>query len=35
MDAGRDAVPDDIAALRKALATERAKALEIAAAWHV
>src|SRR6202163_1979269 len=31
MDAGRDAVPDDIAALRKALATERAKALEIAA----
>jgi transposase len=31
MDADRDAVPDDIAALRKALATERAKALEIAA----
>jgi transposase len=31
MDAGRDAVPDDIAALKEALATERAKALEIAA----
>jgi transposase len=31
MDAGRDAVPDDIAALKEALATERAKALGIAA----
>ncbi len=31
MDADRDAVPDDIAALRKALAIERAKGLEIAA----
>src|SRR5713101_5827232 len=31
MDAGRDAVPDNIAALQEALATERAKALEIAA----
>jgi transposase len=31
MDAGRDAVADDIAALKEALVTERAKALEIAA----
>ena len=31
MDADRDAVPDDIAALKEALAIERAKALEIAA----
>jgi len=31
MDADRDAVPDDIAALKKALAVERAKRLEIAA----
>jgi transposase len=31
MDADRDAVPDDIAALKKALAVERAKGLEIAA----
>ena len=31
MDAGRDTVPDDIAALKGALAAERAKALEIAA----
>src|SRR6478736_1229231 len=31
MDADRDAVPDDIAALKEALAVERAKALEVAA----
>ncbi|MET4340417.1 hypothetical protein ABIB68_008312, partial [Bradyrhizobium sp. F1.2.2] len=31
MDAARDAVPDDIAALKEALAVERAKGLEIAA----
>ena len=31
MDADRDAVPDDVAALREALAIERAKGLEIAA----
>src|SRR5246127_4864953 len=31
MDAGREAIPDDIAALKEALAVERAKALEIAA----
>ena len=31
MDADRDAVPDDIAALKEALAIERAKALEIVA----
>ncbi|MGY3488093.1 hypothetical protein ACVW1C_005976 [Bradyrhizobium sp. USDA 4011] len=31
MNADRDAVPDDVAALRKALAVERAKDLEIAA----
>lgn len=31
MDADRDAVPDDIAALKKALAVERATGLEIAA----
>jgi len=31
MDAERDTVPDDIAALRAALAAERAKGLEIAA----
>jgi len=30
MDTARDALPDDIAALKEALATERAKALEIA-----
>src|SRR5262245_6390478 len=31
MDADRDAVPDDVAALKKALAVERAKGLKIAA----
>jgi hypothetical protein len=31
MEAGREAIPDDIAALKEALAVERAKALEIAA----
>jgi transposase len=31
MDAERDAVPDDVAALKEALALERAKGLEIAA----
>ena len=31
MDAARDALPDDIAALKEALAAERAKALDIAA----
>jgi hypothetical protein len=31
MDTARDALPDDIAALKEALATERAKAFEIAA----
>ncbi|WP_249125722.1 hypothetical protein [Bradyrhizobium manausense] len=31
MDTGRDAVPDDFAALKEALAVERAKGLEIAA----
>ena len=31
MDADRDAVPDDVAALKEALAVERAKGLEIAA----
>ncbi len=31
MDTARDALPDDIAALKEALATERAKALDIAA----
>ncbi len=31
MDAEREAIPDDIAALKEALALERAKALEIAA----
>src|ERR1700682_5617882 len=31
MDTARDALPDDIAALKEALAVERAKALEIAA----
>lgn len=31
MDAARDALPDDIAALRAALIVERAKALEVAA----
>jgi hypothetical protein len=31
MDAERDAVPDDVAALKQALAVERAKGLEIAA----
>src|SRR3954451_4929945 len=31
MDTARDALPDDIAALKEALATERARALDIAA----
>ena len=31
MDAGREAIPDDVAALKEALAIERAKALEVAA----
>jgi hypothetical protein len=31
MDADREAIPDDIAALKEVLAVERAKALEIAA----
>ena len=31
MDADREAVPDDIAALKEALAIERARSLEIAA----
>ena len=31
MDTARDALPDDITALKEALATERAKALDIAA----
>ena len=31
MDTARDAPPDDLAALKEALATERAKALDIAA----
>jgi len=31
MDAERDAVPDDVAALKQALAVERAKSLDIAA----
>ena len=31
MDTARDALPDDIAALKEALATERARALEVAA----
>lgn len=31
MDAEREAIPDDIAALKEALALERAKALEFAA----
>src|SRR4051794_22067956 len=31
MDADRDAIPDDVAALKEALAVERTKALEIAA----
>src|SRR2546426_367248 len=31
MDADREAIPDDIVALKEALAVERAKALEIAA----
>jgi transposase len=31
MDTARDALPDDITALKEALATERAKALEVAA----
>ncbi|PDT63937.1 hypothetical protein CO683_41500 [Bradyrhizobium ottawaense] len=31
MDADRDAVPDDVAALKEALAVERAKGLEVAA----
>src|ERR1700693_5279971 len=31
MDTARDASPDDITALKEALATERAKALEVAA----
>src|SRR3954470_21151569 len=31
MHADRDAVPDEVAALKKALAVERAKALEVAA----
>src|SRR5205814_5336333 len=31
MDTARDALPDDIAALKETLATERAKALDIAA----
>src|SRR5437016_7453032 len=31
MDTARDALPDDIAALKEALASERAKALDIAA----
>lgn len=31
MDADRDALPDDVAALKEALAAERAKGLEIAA----
>jgi hypothetical protein len=31
MDADRDAVPDDVGALKEALAVERAKGLEIAA----
>ena len=31
MDADRDALPDDINALKEALAAERAQALEIAA----
>ena len=31
MDTARDALPEDIAALKEALASERAKALEIAA----
>jgi len=31
MDADRDAAPDDVAALKEALAVERAKGLEIAA----
>ena len=35
MDAARDAIPDDIAALRQALAIERAKGLEFAAVLAV
>lgn len=31
MDADRDAAPDDVAALKEALAVERARGLEIAA----
>jgi transposase len=31
MDADREAIPDDIAALKEALAVERAKALEVEA----
>ncbi|SFQ34300.1 hypothetical protein SAMN05216330_12914 [Bradyrhizobium sp. Ghvi] len=31
MDADRDAAPDELAALKKALAVERAKGVEIAA----
>jgi transposase len=31
MDTARDALPDEIVALKEALATERAKVLEIAA----
>ena len=31
MDTARDALPDDITALKEALVTERAKALEVAA----
>lgn len=31
MDAERDAIPDDVAALKAALAVERAKGLEVAA----
>ncbi len=31
MDANRDAVPDDVAALKEVLAVERAKGFEVAA----
>jgi len=31
MDASREAIPDDVAALKEALAIERARALEVAA----
>ena len=35
MDADRDAVPDDIAALKETLAVERSKALEVVAEFAV